>query len=268
MSVRRPLLAALAAAAALLSFTPPAEAAGHANGLGEKGQLIISADRLLPLFSYTYSSVTNTVNNTDLVTSRSGSGLSLLFGRNFGIGDANDVAPNVHTIPRVAFDVTIINHLTIGAALAFGFGLGGTYQEDVVNNNSVTTRKVDLPTTTAIGFAPRVGYVIPLSDMFAFWPRAGIGFYSVSAGFEQQNGGAVTNIKTTDSILSLDLDPQFAIVPVEHFFIHAGPIINVPLSGSRSITRTTGATTTEFSQDTSLFHIGLSAGVGAYFDIF
>ena len=104
---------------------------GHANGLGEKSQLIISADRLMPLFSYTYGSTTVTQNGQDLTSSRSGAGLSLLWGRNFG--DPGGPAPiNVHTIPRIAFDFTIIEHLTLGAALAFGFGLGGTDEDEAI----------------------------------------------------------------------------------------------------------------------------------------
>lgn len=268
MKVRRILISALSAAAALVCFASDAEAAGSAHGFAEKGQLYISADRLVPLFSYTTSSITRTQNNTELTTSESGTGISLLFGRNLAGGDGRTVVTDVHAIPRVAFDVAIIDHLTVGAALAFGFGLGGTYEEEQLNGATITTRKADLPTASAIGFAPRVGYVLPLTDMFAFWPRAGIGFYSVSTGFEQVNGVVVDNIKQTDTIFSLDLDPQFALVPFEHFFLHAGPVVNIPISGSRSLTTTRGATTTEVTFDASLFHLGLSAGMGLYFDVF
>ncbi|MDF2696291.1 MAG: hypothetical protein K0S65_4674, partial [Labilithrix sp.] len=175
----------------------------------------------------------------------------------------------VHTIPRAAFDITIIPRLTLGAAIAFGFGLGGTNTSENVGNNGKTTVERDAPTTTAIGLAPRVGYILPLSDLFAFWPRVGMGIYSVSGSseFTQPNGTITTN-KMTDTLVSLDLDPQFAIVPVEHFFILAGPTVNIPLTGSRSISSTTGSTTTERSDDISVFNLGLNVGIGGWLNIF
>jgi hypothetical protein len=261
--------AGFVAAAALLALSSPAQAAGHANGLGEKGQLILSADRLLPVFSYASASVTRTENNIELTDSKSGAGLSLLLGRNVAIEESGTVVPvNVHTIPRVAFDITVIPRLTLGAAIAFGIGLGGTREDDNLVGNVRSTRERDEPTITAFGFVPRVGYILPLTDIFAFWPRAGVGIYSVGISYENENNNAITRVKATDTLFSVDLDPQFAIVPLEHFFIHAGPIVNIPLTGSRSVATTTGATTTERTDDASLFNIGLSAGLGGWFNVF
>jgi hypothetical protein len=252
----------LAATAALVSSSD-AHAAGDANGFGEKGELIVSADRLVPLFSYTYASITDSQNGVEQTNSRSGAGMSLLFGRNLSHAEDLSVPVNVHTIPRVAFDVTIIPRLTLGAALAFSFGLGGTDKDEI---GRATPRRSDAPTMTAIGLAPRVGYILPLGDLFAFWPRAGIGIYSVSTSREIFNNNAVLTRSTTDTLFSLDLDPQFAIIPVEHFFIHAGPIVNIPISGSRSTEDSPGARTV--SIDASLFHFGLSAGIGGWFNVF
>ena len=155
-------IAAALFGAALLTSTADAEAAGHANGLGEKGELIISADRLVPLFSYTRASVTDTQNNIQLESSRSGTGLSLLFGRDLSMAeDPGSMPINVHSIPRVAIDVTIIKHLTLGAAIAFGFGLGGSHDSEFIGpGGGVVKRSVDAPKATAIGLVPRVGYVI------------------------------------------------------------------------------------------------------------
>ncbi|MBX3259317.1 MAG: hypothetical protein KIS78_21190 [Labilithrix sp.] len=257
-----------AAAAAVVASPSDARAAGHANGFGEKGQLILSADRLVPVFNYASSSVTRTENNVELTRSRSGSGLSLLFGRSLAHSDDLAVPVNVHTIPRVAFDVTIIPQLTLGAAIAFGFGLGGTNENENLQGTTRTSQESDAPTATAIGLAPRVGYILPLGDVFAFWPRVGFGFYSVSATTEQTQGNTTTTVRGTDTLFSLDLDPQFAIIPLEHFFIHVGPVINIPISGSRSVSSTTGATTTRRSDDASLFNLGVSAGLGGWLNVF
>jgi hypothetical protein len=261
-------IAGLVAAAAVLAGSSDAVAAGHANGFGEKGQIILSADRLVPLFSYTYASTTTTVDNIDLTHSRSGSGISLLFGRNLAQTGDNSVPINVHTIPRVAFDVTIIPRLTLGASIAFGFGLGGTTKNDVRAGAGKNTVSSDTPTATAIGFAPRVGYILPLGEMFAFWPRAGLGFYSVSSSTDRNPDDRVPPEKDSDTLVSLDLDPQFALVPFEHFFIHAGPILNIPIAGTRSHTTTEGARRVTTDIDSSLFNFGISAGLGGWFNVF
>ncbi len=265
-------LLATAALLAASSVATSAHAAGHgdANGFGEKSELIISADRLVPLFSFTRVSRTDTDNNVELTDSRTGTGLSLLFGRNVGISEDFLRFPvNVHTLPRVAGDFTIIPRLTIGAAIAFGFGLGGTDKNESVQGGQVITRSTDSPRATAIGLVPRVGYILPLGDILAFWPRLGFGFYSVSAKQDTiDNNGAVTQTTSlTDTLFSLDLDPQLAIVPTEHFFFHVGPIINIPLSGRRSVEITQGATTRSVSNDVALFHFGITAGIGGWINL-
>lgn len=260
-------IAGVLSAAAVLASTSDVRAAGHANGFGEKGQLILSADRLVPLFNYTYSSVTRTDNGVDLTNSTTGSGISLLFGRNLAAEGGSNGPANVHAIPRVAFDVTIIPRLTLGAAVAFGFGLGGTNEEENLQGGVPTPRRSDSPTATAIGLAPRIGYILPLGDIFAFWPRVGFGFYSVSTSIDRTtNNGGIETTRTSDTLFSLDLDPQFVLVPLEHFFIHGGPIVNIPISGSRSVSTSTSST--RLSYDASVLNMGLSLGLGGWFNVF
>lgn len=260
-------IASLLAAAAFVS-TETAQAADDAKGLGEKYQLIFSADRLVPLFSYANASITRTENNIELTSSRSGAGLALLLGRNVGIDESFMV--NVHTLPRVAVDFAIIPKLTVGAALAFGFGLGGADDTEVLVGGVKTKRSADSPTATAIGLAPRVGYVIPFGEHLAFWPRGGFGIYSVSSRRDEIQNNDPNNVRTrsvTDTYFSLDLDPQLAVVPTEHFFFHVGPLLNIPISGSRSDERTQGASTQTESNDASLFHFGISAGLGGWLSL-
>ena len=120
----------VAATFALLVAAPREAAAQDANGLGEKHQLILSADRLLPLLSYTSQTVTATVGGASFKTTDSGTSAAFLFGREPNLGV-------VHTIPRVAFDYTIVRRLTIGGAFAFALGLGGTHTEDLANGTVV-----------------------------------------------------------------------------------------------------------------------------------
>jgi hypothetical protein len=237
---------------------PRTASAQEANGFGEKHELIVSVDRFVPLLSYSSQTLTNTQGGTTLKTTDSGTSLVFLFGREPSLGV-------VHTLPRVAFDFSIVNRLTLGGSFAFAIGLGGKHEENLGNNVSRTN---DTPKTTIIGFAPRVGYVLPLSHAFAFWPRAGFAFYSVSSKVDGVGqGGATVTTSSSDSLLSLDLDPQFVVAPVRHFFFNFGPIINIPLTGSRSIDTTIGSNTNTTKNDLSVFHFGLTAGLGGWFDL-
>jgi len=255
-------IAALAAAAALLSSSR-AEAI-EPRGLGNKGQLILSADRLVPFFSFTRSSVTQNDRGVDVTDSQTGAGLSLLLGRNIGHYEAFGQPINVHNIPRVAFDFTIIDRLTLGAAIAFGFGLGGSRENERRDLPPVET---DAPTATALGIAPRVGYILGFSDLFGLWLRGGFGIYSVSAQTETVENNGLRKVSLTDTQFSIDLDPQFVLVPVEHFFFHFGPLVNIPVGGSRSVETSIGAQSVTVSNDIAVFHFGISAGLGGYIDL-
>lgn len=248
----------LAAAVALVVATPRDASAQEANGLGQKHQLILSVDRLMPVLSYTSQTVTATLGNQSFKTTDSGTSAAVLFGREPSLGA-------VHTIPRIAFDFAIIKHLTLGGALAFAVGLGGSRSEDLPDG---TSRKTDAGKTSIVGFAPRVGYVIPLGDLFAFWPRAGFAVYSVSTSFPSvANNNTPVTTTNSDTVFSLDLDPQFAWVPVPHFFVHFGPLINIPVGGSRSVEVATPPRSVTTNNDLSVFHFGLSAGLGGWFDL-
>lgn len=246
----------LAAAGALGASLPATASAQDANGFGEKSQLILSVDRLVPLLSYSSQTETSTQNNQTVRTTETGTSAVFLFG-----GEPNRAV--VHTLPRIAFDFVVVRHLTLGGALAAAFGLGGKTETEEGN----VTQSRDAPRTTVFGFAPRVGYVLPLGHNFAFWPRGGFAFYSVSAKRTDLNKNNDVTVTASDTLWSLDLDPQFAWVPVEHFFVHFGPILNIPLTGSRSIEFVNGGRSVETKDNLSVFHFGLNASLGGWFDL-
>jgi hypothetical protein len=254
-SVTRPLAILLGlGAAAVVVGTPRTAAAQDAQGFGDKHQLILGVDRLMPILSHTSQTVTSTQGGATLESTDRGTSMAVLFGREPSLGV-------VHTVPRIAFDFTVIRHLTLGGSFAFAFGLGSSHEDDTGNNSS---RKTDGPKTTLVGFAPRVGYVLPLGHVFAFWPRAGFAFYSVSTKTPLFNNGNNTSQTVGDTVLSIDLDPQFVWTPVHHFFINFGPLMNIPVGGSRTTENGTGG---KVEQDLSVFHVGLSAGLGGWFDL-
>jgi hypothetical protein len=237
--------------------TASAQATEDANGLGDKGQLILTVDRLMPVLSYSSQTVTSTAGGQSLEDNRTGTSMAFLLGREPSLGI-------VHTLPRIAFDFTIIKRLTIGGAFAVAFGLGGRQETELGNNN---TRNTKTPRTSIIGFAPRVGYVLPLARNFAFWPRAGFAIYAVSTKSDAVIGNQDAKITNSDTVFSIDLDPQFVWTPIPHFFFHAGPLLNIPLGGSQSVETEIGNSSGTTKNDLSVFHFGLTAGLGGWFDL-
>jgi hypothetical protein len=257
------VLAAVTTIGLMMGSSSNAEAQ-ELNGLGARGQMILTADRLFPLFSYTNVSVTRTQGNTTLTSSDSGSSMVLLIG-------TEPQVSSIHTIPRAAFDFTIIDRLTLGGTVALGFGLGGSSKRESFNGNTTVTAETDSPTRTIFGIGPRVGYILPLGEVVGFWFRGGISYYSdvTKDTFSPGNNPNVTvTRKQSDHVLSLDLDPQLMIVPIPHFFFHVGPIVNIPMTGGR---RTESGNTSDppgdGSNDLSVFHLGISTGIGGWFDL-
>lgn len=263
-TLRLPLLSA-GILASLAVLTPRDASAQEANGFGEKGQLIVSVDRLMPLLGFTRFSEDVTNGNVTTTQSETSTSIALLFGRE----PNNPSLVDPHTIPRIAFDYTVIPHLTVGGSFVLGLGLGGSQKTENSNGGTNATQSVDAPTITAVGISARAGYVLPLGQSIAFWPRGGFSFYSLSAKTTTQQGNTDNPIENHDTTtaFSLDLDPQFVWVPVQHFFINAGVLANIPLAGKHSIEQDQGGTSTSTSNDSHIFHIGLSAGVGGWFDL-
>jgi hypothetical protein len=240
MNERR-FVTGLAAAAMVAGATDAS--AQQARGFGDKGELILSADRLVPVFSHATESVTPPP-GPRTTTTRSSS--SLLFGRDVGFGSRNP-----HTIPRVGVDYTVIDRLTLGGAAALAFTVDGGPES-----------------TTAFGLAPRVGYILPVTSVIGFWFRGGFAYYSVRTR-EQQVGGDTDHTVVSNSTFSLDLDPQLVVVPYQHFFFTVGPLVNIPLSGARSTETVSrnGTRVIDPDSDLSIFHFGIHAGLGGWFNL-
>jgi hypothetical protein len=78
------------------------------------------------------------------------------------------------------------------------------------------------PSVTIFGFAPRVGYNIPITDMISFWPKLEIEY----AEFSVSNGGGY------GSSFALGIFAPFIFSPVQHFFLGIGPNLGAQLSNS------------------------------------
>lgn len=238
--------AAIAFGVSLTAFALPATAlAQTAKGFGETGQAILSVERLMPLLAYENAKVTTGNDSTSAgITS-----FALV------VHDRRDTFYNA---PRFAFDYVVTSHLTIGGS-AYVYTQLSDSATTTTNNRSVS---VDAPRETLWGIAPRIGYVIGLSDSFAFWPRGGFSFNDGTNSSEQIATTNAGGVSTT--LFALDLEPTFVWVPIEHVGITASGILDIPITGSASVPN--GDNPNVFtSYDLVEWQVGLHVGLLAYF---
>lgn len=243
---------------------PPVPSPPAPRVFGERSELIITADRLVPLVSYTATSVTEPQGSASAHITDTGGSVAFLLGRepSFGV---------MHTVPRVAVDYSVARRFTIGTAFVFALGIGGSHREErTVPGEPTATRENDADQPTLLGFAPRAGYVLTLSRSrgLHFWPRAGLSFYSMrSERAATTNTGITSTAATTDTLFSLDLDPQIVWTPLSHVLVSGGVLANLPLTGTHETSFEQAADVKERSDDLSVFHFGISLGLGIFFDL-
>jgi len=120
-------------------------------------------------------------------------------------GDAGDATTTIVVQP--ALDYFVMDNLSIGGWV----GYASSSQGDAKNS--------------AFGLGPRVGYSIPITETIAFWPKLGVGYYSVSMDSGQPDSSSVSGNKMT-----LEVFAPVAISPAPHFFIGIGPAFQTDLS--------------------------------------
>ena len=234
-------------------------ASAQARGdFGEKRQIILSADRLFPLISYTHTSseafspLPNGVSKS--FSTNDSSAISLLWG--------STTPTSFFTVPRLGFDYVVVPNVTVGGDLVIAFTLGGhSNNETDFNNGTMMSTRQDNPSSFLFGVAPRGGYILRLTDLFALWLRGGLSYYVTSS---KTTVGNTTNTNTVNQF-ALDLDPQFVITPVPHVGLTLGLTADIPLTGghSQEVDVNNGSTTN--SAGSSIFFFGVTAGLLCYF---
>jgi len=223
-------LTTLGVAIGALFVASPASAQQAGKSFGDQGEFIFGADRLFGLFAFTSNSFSTGGNNITVT----GTDMAFFGGLNSAAVGANPVGgaffvgnPTFYNVPRLGFDYTIIQGLTLGGeAIAF-FTLGGNASLNNANNQ--------VPGGNVFGIAPRVGYIFNLSDVFAIWPRGGFSYYDSNyslqdARFNRCNDTANANV------FGLDIDPVLTISPVQHFAFMVGPSLDWGFTGGASST--------------------------------
>jgi len=251
--MRRALVAVSCAVPLVLSVS----SARAQERLGEEHQVILSADRLIPLYSYTVDKEADLAGTRDSYAESRISLVSGPFSGNNPNGDPDMF--NVFDVPRLSFDFTVIKGLTLGASAIVFFTVGGSHTH--TNARTGVETSGDSNSYRLFGVAPRVGYILPLGNSnFYFWPRGGISFYSLNI---KTAAGGGTFDSDTFTLWALDFEAPFAFSPVPHLAFTLGPDADIPLTGSHSSTPAGQGTLP--STDHSQLQIGVHFGLLAYF---
>jgi hypothetical protein len=174
---------AIAAAASAFALATPALAQ---DTFGTKNDFVFAADRLTGVYLFKQGNEKDTV-------------LGLL---------QTPWGVNVYQTARIGFDWFPINHLSIGGTLSYW----SLRREQDNGPGDVTTKE--------FLFAPRIGYAIPISKSFGFWPRGGISYRSTTVGDADANGE-----------VALTFEAQFYASPAPHFAFIFGPVLDLGIAG-------------------------------------
>jgi hypothetical protein len=236
--------------AGTLAFTVAGSAAAATpSGALRDGNVIISADRLAPIYDY-WSTTTD-----DRGFKRTSSRTSIALVTSSPLA----AFATVYNVPRFGLDGVIGPGVTIGGAAWLYTDLSATNGTTPANGGSSTSS--DQPKYTSWGIAPRVGYIPFLGDAVSFWARAGFEYNSVSSSTVTSNGTGGNSVTQ----LALDVDALLVITPCNHFGITIGPAAAIPLTGSSTGNLTINGLTTMASYDTAMWWVGLNAGLLGYF---
>jgi hypothetical protein len=257
-------LTTLGAAIGALLVASPASAQ-EAKQFGDQGEFIFGADRLFSLFAYTQNQFT--VSNTNNTATVTGTSMSIFGGLNSVAVGSNAVGggliagnPTFYNVPRLGFDYTIIQGLTLGGEVIAFFTLGGNTS---VNNAPNQPN----PGGNAFGVAPRVGYIFPLSDVIAIWPRGGVSYYDANYSAQNVTFNRCNNTANAN-VFGLDIDPVLTIAPVNHFAFMVGPTLDWGFAGGASTSTPQVpdcSRTTQQSFSYNAINFALNAGLLGWF---
>jgi hypothetical protein len=124
-------------------------------------------------------------------------------------------------ILRPAVDYFVVDYLSLGGFLGLEY------------------LKTNGGSTTQFSIGPRVGYNIPFSERFSFWPKLGFSFASTSVETEDTetpDGLIIPGEDESSTSLQLNIFAPVMFHPVEHFFLGVGPAFDLDLTGDEKAT--------------------------------
>jgi hypothetical protein len=222
--MKRTLTTLALIAATLVPAAASAQSSGG-DGLAQRGSFVLGGERLTGLYFYSFKQTsTTTVGNTTVSrdSTKSGTQVNLLWGSQAASGTGFG---NPASIPRLGGDYFVTEMISIGGSLGYSTSSGS--QKD--NNSGVSQ---DTPTYTLVALSPRVGFGIPITGSFTFWPRVGFQYVNGKSTTKNvANNGTSTEASDSTTLYGLFVEGMFVYAPVPHFGFGFGPIIELGLGG-------------------------------------
>jgi hypothetical protein len=266
--MKRSLVAVLVMAISVL--VGPLARAQTQPAFGDKGQFILGADRLMPLFAYSQFSRDEPAPGGTTGASHSGDNttLGLFYGSTLDLNNQGDNATDFpssafFTVPRVGLDYAVAPDITIGTDLVLFFTLGGGHstQTTFANGTSMTSEQVS-QSLTVFGLTPRVGYIMKLTDSFSLWLRGGLSFYNGTLSTSGPTGTLVTDSQYQ---FALDLEPQIVYTPIPHVGFTAALDGDFSPSFLGSYTHHDLQANQSVIKSSEVVFVGITLGMIAYF---
>ena len=152
-------------------------------------------------------------------------------------------------VPRLAFDWVGTHGVSLGGAIGY------TSETTSRKTNGATA---DGPKSSLFLFAPRLGYLMTMGPKSAFWPRAGVTWYSQKTDV-QTTGTQVETFTTTGLQANVEAMFFLGLTPSLGFLV--GPFYDLSLSGKRKVEGPRAAP----EVDVKPSDLGLAVGVAGGF---
>jgi hypothetical protein len=258
----------------LLGVMTVATSAARAQDFAKPGQVLIAAERLTGVFSDHLKLETTTPTGGNTFETEEESSSTTNFGF-LGMGSDgsmrftsiyNRTVTGPAATPRLAADVFVIQGLSLGGSLIY-FRQSGSNERTVTPPDTPPGTNVgerDAPALSTVILAPRIGYAIPIGDLFAIWPRGGLTYWNYRYTVRTPNNdGMWTETKYSADGTEASLEVMATILPVDHMAILVGPYFDIPLGGGDQ-TKVNGIVQ-PYPAEITYLSFGVSAGIGVYF---
>ena len=121
-----------------------------------------------------------------------------------------------------SLDVFVLDRFSVGGLVEFAW----QNQSLELTPPGGASTKTGLAATTSFTVLPRIGYLIPLGDRVAIWPRLGVGYGSLQTPID-----AVGKVTTGSLLVDVDVGLLYRID--ETFFLRIAPELTLSPTGSR-----------------------------------
>lgn len=192
------------------------------ENIGRTGQFIFGVERITGLFidnqslSYKDPSTRTTTKYSYKSTS-------------FGLLGLDSHSPSA--MPRFALDYVVYQGFTVGGSVTLstrGMSLSGSGQKPAApptaNDDGMTV----------FGGA-RAGYAYAFDSTFGIWPRLGLSYSYITSRSELVDpltGKSSGSFEVRSGLAALNLEVLFAVSPIQHIVVFAGPYLDLGLGGS------------------------------------